>query len=46
MDNAVTDFPDPLSPTKATVSPAEIEKDAFLTAWDVPDGVRKLMLRS
>ncbi|AEP09059.1 ABC transporter, nucleotide binding/ATPase domain protein [Micavibrio aeruginosavorus ARL-13] len=46
MDKAVTDFPDPLSPTNATVSPADTEKDVFLTAWDGPDGVWKLMLRS
>ena len=38
IDNAETDLPEPLSPTKATVSPELIEKLAPLTAeiWVSP----------
>ena len=38
IDKADTDFPEPLSPTKATVSPGLIEKLAPLTAatWASP----------
>ena len=35
MESAETVFPEPLSPTRATVSPAIISKEIFFTAWVV-----------
>ena len=39
MDIAVTDFPDPLSPTNATIFPFGMSIDAFVTAGISPSDV-------
>jgi hypothetical protein len=41
MELAVTDFPQPLSPTIATVSPASTANEMPSTARFTPSGVRK-----
>lgn len=45
IDNEVTVFPDPDSPTIATVSPLFISKEIFFTAEVVPVSVTKSTLR-
>ena len=45
MDMEVTDLPQPLSPTIATVSPALTEKETPSTARLTPSGVRKWVCR-
>ena len=44
--NAVTDFPEPLSPTTPSVSPAATEKDTPRTASTSPRRVEKVTCRS
>ena len=41
MDMEVTDFPQPLSPTTARVSPASMWKESPSTARTTPSGVPK-----
>src|SRR5215216_2199787 len=45
MEFAVTDFPQPLSPTSASVSPSSTWKDTPSTARLTPSGVRKCVCR-
>ena len=45
MDMAVTDLPQPLSPTTARVSPASTWKETPSTARLIPSGVRKWVCR-
>ena len=45
MEVAVTDFPQPLSPTIATVSPASTVNETPSTARFTPSGVRKWVCR-
>ena len=40
----VTDFPEPDSPTMASVSPLYRSKEMSLTAWSFPETVRKELL--
>ena len=42
MEPAMTDFPDPLSPTMQTVSPAYTSNDTPSTARTIPSSVLKL----
>jgi hypothetical protein len=39
IDKAVTDFPEPLSPTMATSSPFFISTELFFTATVLPDSL-------
>src|SRR5574340_482515 len=45
MDRAVTDFPQPLSPTRPSTSPFAISKLTPSTAWTSPRVVRNSVLR-
>ena len=46
MDRDVTDFPEPLSPTSASVSPLLIVNDMFFTADVVPYSLTNSMDKS
>ena len=46
MESAVTDFPQPDSPTRPSVSPSAISNDIPSTARATPSSVRKFVCRS
>jgi hypothetical protein len=46
MESAVTDFPEPDSPTIPSVAPRSSEKLTPSTAWTTPSRVKKCVLRS
>ena len=46
VESAVSDLPDPDSPTSPSVSPGAISSETFLTASTVPSSVRKVIERS
>src|SRR5258708_23760503 len=45
-DSAVTDLPQPDSPTRPSVSPAASSNDTPSTAWTTPSRVKNCVLRS
>src|SRR3972149_7717503 len=45
-ESMLTDFPQPLSPTTASVSPSSTWNEIPLTAYTVPSGVWKRVIRS